>query len=644
MLLPKVSLTQRRLRWGALVAILLLAAFLRLGQTGIVEFKRDEATLSRVALDFTNGESFPWLGIGSSVGYPNSPLNVYLLAIPYGVSDNPLIATLFIAFLNVIAIALLWRMTLRYFGSTAAFVAGILYATSPWAVIYSRKIWAQDMLAPFIILTVFTGVLGFFEGKRWAQVVHLPLLAITVQIHFGALSMIPVTLLLLALSWRRLRAAFVVSVMLAGLCSLPYLYGLYDANLLSLSALRASLQSGNPDDEARAHELSSTTAEYAWFSVAGTDIHSLAGADEFQAYLDSVPNAYPIFETLPVTLIMVMGVGSVIAWQQRDEKWLIWLAWSVCPVLLFTYTWAAPQPHYMIPMLPAAFMLIGYGVSWLTQHIPLGRYVAGVAMLTVVVLQIWLVRGLFVFLDGRTTPGGFSTPLHYQLEVRDAVLDVKPQRVLIVSDGKLPEFEQAPAVWDVMLDRLPNVDFLATEHLWVQPAQPALLLATSEAPPDTPWFQHIAESPDQIISQRHGEAPYQLWETFSIQTPQTWQQVDPRLYQNGVQINAWQFVDETLWLRWKTPTSSNNTLPIVFVHGMNANSERIQQVDLPFLAESTWQDGDSVYFKAPFALDDVVELRVGMYTLDGSTFSNIVQIDANGAYVDQWVSIELATD
>ncbi|KAB2866042.1 MAG: hypothetical protein F9K46_03125 [Anaerolineae bacterium] len=80
----------RRWEWITAVGILLLAAFLRLHAPGITEFKRDEATLSRLALNLAQGEDFPVLGIGSSVGFPNSPINVYLLAIPYAAGNNPI--------------------------------------------------------------------------------------------------------------------------------------------------------------------------------------------------------------------------------------------------------------------------------------------------------------------------------------------------------------------------------------------------------------------------------------------------------------------------------------------------------------------------------------------------------------------------
>src|SRR5258708_932514 len=195
--LTPYSAPPRLAEWIALAAILILAAILRLGAPGVVEFKTDEANLSERALDLVRGRDLPLLGIDSSVGVPNSPVSIYILAIPFAISSNPLVATQFIGLLNVIAVGLLYGLARRYYGPLTAIVAGLLFAISPWAVIYSRKIWAQDMLPVFILLTLGTGLLGFIEGKRWVQLLHLPLLAITGQIHYGTFVLLPISLYLI---------------------------------------------------------------------------------------------------------------------------------------------------------------------------------------------------------------------------------------------------------------------------------------------------------------------------------------------------------------------------------------------------------------------------------------------------------------
>ncbi len=185
--------------WAALVLVLALAAILRMGAPGITEFKRDEGNLSQLALDLVHGREWPLLGLSSSVNVPNPPISVYLMAIPFFFSDSPIFATMFVGLLNVIAVGLVWGLARRYYGPRAALIAGLLYAVSPWAVLYSRKIWAQDLLPPFVIAVIFTGLLGYGEGRRWARWAHWPLLALAVQIHYAAFTLIPISLLMLLL-------------------------------------------------------------------------------------------------------------------------------------------------------------------------------------------------------------------------------------------------------------------------------------------------------------------------------------------------------------------------------------------------------------------------------------------------------------
>lgn len=104
-----------------LLLILFVASILRLGDGGSVSHLRyDQAALSQLALEMVHGESFPFVGIESSVHIPNSPMTVYMLYLPYLISDNPLFVILFIAGLNVIGVGFLWLIAHRYFHPSIA--------------------------------------------------------------------------------------------------------------------------------------------------------------------------------------------------------------------------------------------------------------------------------------------------------------------------------------------------------------------------------------------------------------------------------------------------------------------------------------------------------------------------------------------
>jgi len=110
--------------WIALALIMLLGAVLRLGWPRIAEFKADEAHIAELALDLAHGHSLPLQGIMTSVGLPKPPISIYLYAIPFALSSNPIVANLFTALLNVGAVALCWWLGRRYWGRAAGLAAG----------------------------------------------------------------------------------------------------------------------------------------------------------------------------------------------------------------------------------------------------------------------------------------------------------------------------------------------------------------------------------------------------------------------------------------------------------------------------------------------------------------------------------------
>jgi len=260
-----------------LCAVLILAGVLRLGWPGIVEFKLDESNLSTLALDLTHGRSLPLLGIDSSVGIHNSPMSVYIMAIPYLFTTNPEIATSFVAALNVISVLQLYLFVRRYYGVPAAFIAALLFAVNPWAVIFARKIWAQDLLPPFVIATVATGAIGLIEGKRWAQWLHFPLLSITGQLHYGAFVLIPITVWFVIVAIRRktVRWPLMGGLAIAVLLAVPYISGLAQAGLLAPGRIQQLL--ANSPERPASLMLTADGVRDTALMVAGTNIETQVG-------------------------------------------------------------------------------------------------------------------------------------------------------------------------------------------------------------------------------------------------------------------------------------------------------------------------------------------------------------------------------
>ncbi|MGA2220654.1 MAG: hypothetical protein ABSH21_02565 [Verrucomicrobiia bacterium] len=209
--------------WILLALIVTAGAWLRFSHLDLLEFKGDEAFAANRALEFVRGGKLPTSGLMSSVGVTNPPLFIWLLIPMFFVTSNVAVVCCMIAGLGLAAVVATWWIGRKYYGPLTGLVAAALFATSPWAVIYSRKIWAQDFVPVFATATMWA-VHALVLGKKpkavfW--VLCLPLCVI--QIHYSgfALTAAAVAILLLLrpkIDWRLAIAGVAAAVMLA----LPY--------------------------------------------------------------------------------------------------------------------------------------------------------------------------------------------------------------------------------------------------------------------------------------------------------------------------------------------------------------------------------------------------------------------------------------
>lgn len=635
-----------------LLAILLLAAVLRLGAPGVVEFKRDEANLSLMALDMARGKEFPLLGIDSSVGIRNAPVNVWIMAVPYLFSSDPEVATQFVALLNVIGVAMVYALARRYYGVLVAVIAGLTFAVAPWSVIYSRKIWAQDLLPLFVIATVFTGLLGFVEGKRWGQWLHLPLLAITGQIHYVTFVLIPITLYLIVSGRRKLTRAFYLSIALMILVTLPYAIGAIRASLLKPDVLAriVSGQNSAVDASEKASGIALTGAglEYAWFTVAGTNLHSITGVKEFQNFLPIVEGSYLLFDLLGIAIVGAaawLAIRAVIRCDARTSIDVALLLWLLVTPLIFSITWTPAYPHYMIPIFPAAYLILGAGIGDLARgNAPRVRRLAAVGLvglLTVIAaLQVRAVVELHSFVNATMTTGGFGTPLGYLSPLRTTILEQNPAHLIAHLDGQFIGYHEDTTVWNFLLYEVADRRFV-DDMTEVYPADPAAYLS-HECGADTQNFLLRSKEEGCYTVSTRSQADYDASTFTAIPQPQP--------FDNGATITAYRWEAETgcLSVAWTTdrgPVTPDFSMAVQFT---NANGEKIADADGLSYRGQFWRAGDVVVRKfcmqwGQERIPEIAGVRLGFYTVtdtaEGQRFDNASLLDAAGNPAGQMVEV-----
>lgn len=129
-----------------------LAAIFRIIYPEIIEFKADEAQNLFLAARPLFGYPFLPGATVSSIGILNPPLINYLLFPLTLISLDPKIISLMIGLFNSFTVGFFYLFVKKYYRQRTAIFSSLLLAFSPWMILFSRKIWAQDLLLPFVVL------------------------------------------------------------------------------------------------------------------------------------------------------------------------------------------------------------------------------------------------------------------------------------------------------------------------------------------------------------------------------------------------------------------------------------------------------------------------------------------------------------
>ena len=386
-----------------MLVIAALAAWLRLRRIDLVEFKVDEAIAIDMARGVLHGD-FPTAGLTSSTGARNPPLLIYLTAIPLAVRDDPLAATAFVALLAVAAVTLTYFVLRPRFGSLVALGAAALFATAPWAVLFGRKVWGQNVL-PVVSVGLLWSLFAVLEHRRSRAVAFVPIaLCLAFQLNFSAIALvIPAAAVLLYrapdVHWRALALGAGVAFLLLE----PWLLHQTTHGFADLSAL---VSRGNIE-EAATPESGPVDAFRISLRLVGVGDWDYVTADSLTPFSRDAEPVWKLSRgaSAAAAALLVLGLvtsavcvvrhargarrrpvlGPAVA---RRALLLLWLAgaWLV---------YAAPAsdrlyPHYLIITYPVSFAVLALGLADLTGAV--GRRFRSAATLgavtTVVVICV----------------------------------------------------------------------------------------------------------------------------------------------------------------------------------------------------------------------------------------------------------------
>jgi hypothetical protein len=170
-------------------SLMLAAAALRLLHLDAMEFKRDEEEALTLAIDFVTGRRWssaalwPTHGLTSSNGVANAPLFTWIAGAFWSIANNPVGVAAAIALTNAVCLLPLWRWARHRMDERRALLTLAICAVSPFPVLFSRKIWTQDLLLPGVVALLW-GVEWLRGARPWRGIAMLALAVLLVgQLH-----------------------------------------------------------------------------------------------------------------------------------------------------------------------------------------------------------------------------------------------------------------------------------------------------------------------------------------------------------------------------------------------------------------------------------------------------------------------------
>ena len=154
---PLASARQFRSSSLWLILVLVAGSALRFIWASDMEWKADEVWMYDAARAIADGRQ-PWPGVGmmNSAGFPNPGLSVWVFAAFAFLAKSPVALARWVQGLNVLALWLAFALAFQSIKDRqdrSIWLNGIaLAAVSPIAILFSRKIWAQDLLPIVAVL------------------------------------------------------------------------------------------------------------------------------------------------------------------------------------------------------------------------------------------------------------------------------------------------------------------------------------------------------------------------------------------------------------------------------------------------------------------------------------------------------------
>lgn len=338
-----------------ILLIFLVSSVFRIFFMDLIEFKADEANTIFQIEQFFDSPYLIQRGLISGIGVHNLPLFSYLMVPIATFSRHPQYLSFIIALINTILVAIFYLFVRKYYGHLTAVFAAIFLAFSPWGVIFSRKIWAQDLI--FLLFLPLLWLLHELIIKKNIKVT-LPifvLLMFLLQLHGSGLFLLVATFVIfLTLRVKVDIKSVLVGTSLGLIPSIPYLL--------------FQLNSGCPDCEAfleyqnsiRSFDIYNLIRPFQVMN--GLGYHFVLGAD-----YANFASTFPLTNLLKYIFLLsflILPLGVMATFLKSKQHFFLSIYVIIIPAL-YLLTKTTAYMHYFVIIIPIVALLYATSLNYL---------------------------------------------------------------------------------------------------------------------------------------------------------------------------------------------------------------------------------------------------------------------------------------
>jgi hypothetical protein len=475
---------QSNLLWISFLLIVLVAAYFRLSSLNLAEFKSDEAGTSIVLKALVQRGKIPLVGPPLSTGGSAGPIYYYILAIPFLMSTNPIVASAFIACLNIVGIAFTFKFAREFFNERVAIIATALAAVSPFAILFSRKIWNPDLIFPFTVILLYCLYTFVIKGKPKYLVPIFVLYAVILQIHPITLFLAPVILLFLwkfrsQIHWKYLLAGIALFLIIFA----PFIYGEMTSSFGEASSFASTLKDFSFDS------VNPSVIGLLSADTSGTGFDYILGSSA-SSFFSSVFNVNNYFVVENICLYLGFALVLVRAARNpfgENAKYSMLLAWIAIPalILLFFNPTYGLYTHELVMFLPANFLMVavlfdyamarrkkmGSSGRWRPDWPKIARIASAVILVSILLAQATFGLGFLAFLNSQGgTAGDYGVGVQYKIDVAAYIAHDSNGSSFTISSNLTPgqigiEYDYLLGLYDKTPSSSANLSYVVIDNL-----------------------------------------------------------------------------------------------------------------------------------------------------------------------------------